>query len=81
MKRTKADKEKESLAFILENRLEMQSVRRYLDANRVKPNKNFFKSAEFKELYNQWPEYKKKDFLSTLAGPQWKAMQEMIEKE
>ena len=81
MKRTKADKEKESLEFILENRLELQSVRRYLDANQVQPNKNFLKSAAFKEQYNKWPEYKKRDFLSTLAGPQWKAMQEMIENE
>jgi len=82
VKRKKVRTKREILNSILEGRLELPSVRRYLEENKLPISTSFFQSADFKEkFYNTWSEYKKKDFLFTMAGVEWKEMQIMIEKE
>jgi len=68
------------LDFIVESRLSMQSTQRYLDENKIPANIAFIKSENFRDkVYNTWPEFKKKNFLITLAGLHWKKLKEQVE--
>ncbi len=68
------------LDYILDSRLKMQSTIRYLQLNKLPVNKNFFLSETFKKkFYDNWTEFKKKDFLNMLAGVKWREMKEIIE--
>ena len=65
--------------FVVESRLKLQSVQRYLIENGVRPDTQFLTSDKFKEKYSGWTAFKKKIFLTTVAGPYWKKMQKEIE--
>ncbi len=80
----KFDSERNRIKFILENRLQLQSVQRYLDGYQI-PRKNFeyFVSRRFvKEHFMKWETFKQKNFLVTMVGTAyWKQFKQMLEKE
>lgn len=73
------NKKEINLTFIMEGRLLMPTVLRFLSTNNVKPSLNYIFSESFKEQYNTFSDYKKKDFLITMGGVKWKELQEKIE--
>ncbi len=64
------NKDEDKILFIIENRLKLQSIQRYLDDFKIpKDNAKFFFSKEFAaKFYKNWNEFKKKDFLINIVG-------------
>jgi hypothetical protein len=76
--------DEEKLRFILESRLQLQSVKRYLDAHKI-PHKGFdyFRSKEFVEKhFMKMGTFEQKMFLENMVGKEnWKKFEAMLEKE
>lgn len=72
------------IRFILESRLQLQSVQRYLDGYNI-PRRNFeyFVSRPFiQQHFMKWEPFKQKNFLIKMVGmTYWARMKEMLEKE
>lgn len=75
----------EKLRFILENRVRLQSVQKYLEEYNI-PNNNFeyFKSDDFiNNYFMKWSAFQKKNFITKLVGggDNWKQFKAILEKE
>lgn len=59
-----------NIFWLVEQRLALQSTRRYIEANYKLPNYTvkYFQSAEFKGIFNSWPPDKQENFLVNIAG-------------
>jgi hypothetical protein len=68
------------LEFIIESRLSMQSTQRFLEQNKWPRSIAALQTESFKNQYNNWPDFKKKELLQTFAGMYWKDLKNKIEK-
>lgn len=69
------------LFTMVEERMSLQSTQRSLESYKLpKYSLNYFKSEEFSKVFTTWDEYKKQQFLKSLAGTYWKTIAPYINK-
>lgn len=70
----------EKLHARFKQRLELQSVKRYLQANNLPTNPSFYESVDFiYNHYKHWPLIKKRGFLRTAFGIGWESMKNYLD--
>ena len=76
--------DEKKLRFIVESRLQLQSIQQYLDGHNIRQRSfEYFKSPEFmKKHFVTWTAFQRKNFLVTMVGDDWQKLQSMLlEKE